>query len=291
MQPIRRFGMSAAILFSDILVIPQALGQDLRFETGEGPKLNALQSDKDFENLNLDKIDEVLSPIYETVALTRQKLKSENFDDTALIGFAGSPWTVACYMIEGGGSKTFGQTKNWAYSNPSSFQKLMDILIQATSYYLIKQVEAGAQALQLFDSWSGILDNTQFQKWSIDPTKKIIEIVRETYPDIPFIGFPRDSGDKSVSYAQQTGINAIGLDYSMSPKWARDNLQNLMPVQGNLDPHCLLVGGQLLETQANKILETLADKPFIFNLGHGVIKETPPVHVEKLCEIIRNFKK
>ena len=290
-QPIRRFGMDAAILFSDILVIPQALGQDLRFETGEGPKLDALVSDDDFKKLNFSKIDDVLNPIYETVKLTRCKLKSENHADTALIGFAGSPWTVACYMIEGGGSRSFSKTKSWAYEKPQSFQNLMDILVQATSHYLIKQVEAGAQALQLFDSWSGILDEKNFNQWVIQPTIKIITQVRSVYPDVPIIGFPREAGDLSINYAKQTGINAIGMDYSMQPEWARDNLQSILPVQGNLDPQILLEGGEKLEKQANLILENFSDKPFIFNLGHGVIKETPPAHVEKLSNIIKDLKK
>ena len=290
LQPIRRFGMDAAILFSDILVIPQALGQDLKFETGEGPKLNALKTPADIENLNLENIHQTLNPIYETVSLTRQKLKDEKLNDTALIGFAGSPWTVACYMIEGGGSKTFVKTKKWAETDPQSFQKLIDILVQATSAYLIKQIEAGAQIIQLFDSWAGLLGKEEFEKWAIEPTAKIIQAVRVTYPDIPVIGFPREAGENAISYAQKTGIQAIGMDYSMEPEWARDHLQSLLPVQGNLDPSILLEGGEALKRQAHKILEIFADKPFIFNLGHGVIKETPPEHVMQLCEIIRNFK-
>lgn len=291
MQPIRRFGMSAAILFSDILVIPQALGQDLRFETGEGPKLKALQSDEDIQNLDPKNIDEVLNPIYETVRLTRQKLKDENFEDTALIGFAGSPWTVACYMVEGGGSKTFQNTKIWAYQNPETFQNLVDILVQSTSHYLINQIEAGAEAIQLFDSWSGVLDTHNFNQWVIKPTKAIIERVKQAYPDIPVIGFPREAGDKAVKYAKETGIQALGLDFSVSPAWAKDNVQTLCPVQGNLDPVMLLAGGEMLDKTAKNILETFADKPFIFNLGHGVIKETPPEHVAQLCNIIRNFRR
>ncbi len=294
-QPIRRFGMSGAILFSDILVIPQALGQALWFEVGEGPKLDALKSPEDIKKLNLNKIDDVLNPIYETIALTQSKLISENLDQTALIGFAGSPWTVACYMIEGGGSKNsngkiFPKTKKWAYEDSENFQKLMDVLVKATSHYLIKQIEAGVEAIQLFDSWAGILDSQNFDRWVIAPTIKIIENVRKIYPDIPIIGFPREAAEMAVSYAQKTGINAIGMDYSMNPEWARDNLQSLLPVQGNLDPQLLLEGGIALEKQANKILETFASKPFIFNLGHGVIKETPIENVEKLCEIVRNFK-
>ena len=290
LQPIRRFGMSAAILFSDILVIPQALGQDLKFETGEGPRLNALETLNDIENLNLENIDQTLSPIYETVSLTRSKINHEKFNDTALIGFAGSPWTVACYMVEGRGNKTFDKTQKWATETPDIFQKLIDILVTATSHYLIKQIEAGAQIIQLFDSWSGLLDQEKFDRWVTKPTTEIIHNVRRIYPDIPIIGFPREAADMAINYAKTTGINAIGLDYSMKSDWARDNLQNILPVQGNLNPQILLEGGDNLQKTANHILETLSDKPFIFNLGHGIIKETPPEHVAQLCEIIRNFK-
>ena len=291
LQPIRRFGMSGAILFSDILVIPQALGQPLRFETGEGPKLDALETESDFVKLDISNIDEILSPIYDTVKLTRSKLSDENHEDTALIGFAGSPWTVACYMIEGGGSKTFQKTKSWAYSNPQSFQKLINILVEATSHYLIKQADAGAQALQLFDSWSGILDETQFQNWAINPTKAIIEKVKAAHPDIPFIGFPREAGDKMITYANQTKIQCLALDYSVSPQWVVDNVPQDMTIQGNLDPHVLLAGGDVLFNTAHKILEAFKDRAFIFNLGHGVIKETPPDHVAQLSKIIKDFKR
>lgn len=289
-QPIRRFNMDAAILFSDILVIPQALGQDLRFETGEGPKLNALLTSADIKKLDVENIDKTLAPIYDTVRLTRQKLLEEGFNDTALIGFAGSPWTVACYMIEGGGSKTFEATKSWAYRDPDSFSELINILCGATLHYLSKQIDAGAEAIQLFDSWAGVLDEKNFQRWVINPTKEIVNALKKRHPDIPIIGFPREAGAKAISYATETGINAISLDYSVPTEWARDQLQNLLPIQGNLDPVTLLVGGAELERSANHILETFAGQPFIFNLGHGVIKETPPEHVKKLSEIIRNFK-
>lgn len=290
MQPIRRFGMNGAILFSDILVIPQALGQALRFETGEGPKLDSISNSQELKNLNIDKIDQTLSPIYETISLTASKIKLEGFDQTSLIGFAGSPWTVACYMVEGGGSKTFEKTKKWAYQNPDSFAKLINIISEATIHYLLKQIEAGVETVQLFDSWSGILDENNFDNWVIDPTAKIVAAIKEKYPEIPVIGFPREAGAKSIQYIKNTGVNAIGLDYSMPTQWAKDNLQSILPVQGNLDPVALLAGGDILENSALKILETFSDKPFIFNLGHGVIKETPVEHVEQLSQIIRNFK-
>lgn len=290
LQPIRRFGMDAAILFSDILVIPHAMGQGLKFVSGEGPKLNALLNESDIEKLDIEQIDKTLNPVYETVSLTRSKLDAEGFEDTALIGFAGSPWTVACYMVEGGGSKTFEATKIWAYKNPESFAKLINKLCGATLHYLSKQIDAGAQTVQLFDSWSGVLDEVNFKRWVINPTREIVSALKKRHPDIKIIGFPRDAGSKAIDYARETGIDAIGIDYSMPPVWARDNLQPLMPVQGNLDPVNLLSGGLAMERAAHHILETLSDHSFIFNLGHGVIKETPIEHVEKLCEIVRNFK-
>jgi len=236
LQPIRRFGMNGAILFSDILVIPHALGQDLRFETGEGPKLNPLSTLEDIDNLNLENIDITLSPIYETLRQCRQKLADEKLNDTAMIGFAGSPW-----------------------------------------------------ALQLFDSWAGILDEKQFQKWVIEPTKAIVANIRHQHPDIPLIGFPREAGDKIINYSQQIEINGLGLDFSMSPQWAHDNLPADLCLQGNLDPHYLMIGGQAMEDEALRILEIMQDRPFIFNLGHGVIKETPPENVKMLSNIIRDF--
>ncbi|MAZ76500.1 MAG: uroporphyrinogen decarboxylase [Micavibrio sp.] len=291
LQPIRRFKMDAAILFSDILVVPQALGQKLEFLAGEGPKLNKVSNEKDLKILDVKNIDNILSPVYETIKLTRQKLTDEGFDQTALIGFAGSPWTVATYMVEGGGSKTYENVKSWAYGNPETFQKLIDILVSSTTHYLIKQIEAGVEAIQLFDSWSGVLDEDNFNKWVIVPTAQIVANVREKYPNIPIIGFPRGAGTMSKNYAEKTGITVIGLDFTMPLDWARDNLQNIMPVQGNLDPVTLLTGGEALKTAAIHILDSLSDKPFVFNLGHGVIKETPPEHVEQLVNIIRNYKK
>ena len=290
MQPIRRFGMNGAILFSDILVIPQALGQDLRFEIGEGPKLNALETEADLAKLSLEKIDQVLSPIYDTVSLTAAKLSEESFKDTTLLGFAGSPWTIACYMIEGGGSKTFEKTKKWAYQKPDSFQKLIDLICEASIYYLGKQVETGAEAVQLFDSWSGILDETNFEKWSIAPTRKISDALKEKYPDLKIIGFPREAGAKAINYVKKAGVDVLGLDFSVPVLWAKENFQTILPVQGNLDPVSLLAGGQQMEKAAMNILEAFSDKPFIFNLGHGVIKETPVEHVEKLSQIIKDFR-
>jgi len=266
-QPIRRFGMSAAILFSDILVIPQALGQDLKFETGEGPRLNALENLSDVEKLNPENIDQTLSPVYETIKQTRSKLKTEGFSDTALIGFAGSPWTVACYMIDGRGKTGFKQAKKWITETPERYKKLNDILVTATSHYLIQQIKAGAQAIQLFDSWSGLLSGDDFDRWVIEPTNQIIKNVRAVYPDILIIGFAREAGDKAIDYAKTLDIQGIGMDYSMEPMWARDNLQNILTVQGNLDPQILLEGGDNLHKQANHILETFVIRKFCLRVA------------------------
>lgn len=291
LQPIRRFQMDAAILFSDILVIPQALGQKLEFVAGEGPKLEALSFDSDLNFLNPENIDDVLSPVYETVSMTREKLKSESFDHTALIGFAGSPWTVATYMVEGGGSKTYEKVKSWAYGHPEKFQQLIDILVVSTTHYLAKQIDAGAEVIQLFDSWAGVLDEANFDKWVISPTAQIVSNLKSQYPDTPIIGFPRGAGTMSMKYAARTGITAIGLDFTMPCDWAAQNLQTSLPVQGNLDPVTLLTGGKALDFAVHYILDKFSDKAFIFNLGHGVIKETPPEHVAQVAKIIKNYKR
>lgn len=287
MQPIRRFGMDAAIIFSDILTVPMALGMDLRFETGEGPKLDALENLQEISRLNYSEFSK-FDPVYEALRLTRTALKNEGFENTALIGFAGAPWTVATYMIEGGSSRDFIKTKLMAYRDPQGFSALIDLLVEATARYLIEQVNAGAEALQIFDSWAGALDAQGFERWSIAPTKKITQRIRAVYPDIPIIGFPKGAGYNYLSYAQKTGVTAIGLDPQIPTQWAAQNLQRFMPVQGNLDPLCLLAGGESLKQAAQKILDDLGDKPFIFNLGHGIHKDTPIAHVEILVEMIKN---
>lgn len=290
MQPIRRFHMDAAILFSDILVIPHALGQDLKFVAGEGPKLTPIRSRDNLSRLSSSNFESCLSPIYETLRLTSSALKEEGYNDVSLIGFAGSPWTVACYMVEGSGSKDFMHTKIMAYSDPEIFGALIDMVTQYTAQYLIKQVEAGAEALQLFDSWSGVLDEIQFQRWVIEPTQKIVELVRKVYPDVPIIGFPKGAGFNYLPYIENTGVNAAALDSQTSPSWASKNIQTKMPVQGNLDPFCLFAGGDGLFAEVNRILETLSDGPFVFNLGHGINKDTPISHVEQVVQMVRDFK-
>jgi uroporphyrinogen decarboxylase len=284
LQPIRRFGMHGAILFSDILVIPQALGQNLSFEAGEGPKLETLEN---WNSLNLSRIHDTLGPIYETVSNIRTSLKSENFPQTALIGFAGSPWTVACYMIEGQGSKDFAAAKLLAASNPQKFSALIDILVEATIQYLSRQAEAGAEALQLFESWAGQADASGFERWIIEPTAKIVAALRQRHPQIPIIGFAKGAGAWLPSYAARTGIQGTGLDSLTPLDWVKGNLPQTLCLQGNLDPWVLAAGGPALENAAKRILDSLQGRPFIFNLGHGIDKSTPLAHVEALVRIIK----
>ncbi len=286
-QPIRRFEMDAAIIFSDILVIPHALGQHLEFVQGEGPKLNPVRNIQELSKLNFDNFDKILNPVYEALDKVSTGLKVEGYNNTALIGFCGAPWTVACYMVEGGGSKDFINTKKLAFSDPETFAKLIDLLVESSAKYLINQVNAGADALQIFDSWAGALDAQSFQKWVIEPTKRIIELVHKIHPNVPIIGFPRCAGANYISYAKETGVSALGLDQAVDTRWAVDNLQPLLPVQGNLDPICLLTGGDALKRAAEKIITDLSDGNFIFNLGHGIHKDTPPENVAQLVKIIR----
>jgi len=284
LQPIRRFGMDGAILFSDILVIPDALGQPVTFQEGEGPKLTPLISDQDVKLLNLDRVDGHCAPVFETVSRVKAGLMAENFLQTSLIGFCGSPWTVACYMIEGGGSRDFEKARAWSYSNRKSFERLMDVLVEASIRYLSGQVRAGAEIVQLFDSWAGILDRQSFLDWVITPTKKIIATLKKEHPTIPIIGFPRGAGVFLQSYAGETGIDGLGLDYGVDCAWAARTLPSDIILQGNLDPLRLLTGGDTLFNEMENIYNSLAPRGFIFNLGHGVIKQTPVDHVSRLTD-------
>ena len=281
LQPIRRFGMDAAILFSDILTVPMALGQDLKFAAGEGPVLGELDIDR------LEYNPEVVQPVFDAVKEIRSQLGHEGFDDCTLIGFAGAPWTVATYMVEGGGSKDYAKTKALAYGDSERFKTLMDKLVDATSRYLIAQVEAGAEALQIFDSWAGALDPHGFQHQVIEPTKEIVRRIKAVYPDVPIVGFPRGAAMHYTAYVRQTGVDAVAIDTLVCTRWAKNNLQPFKPVQGCLDPMRLLAGGAGLEKAARKIISDLSDGPFVFNLGHGIHKETPIEHVEQLVKVIR----
>lgn len=283
LQPLRRYGMDAAILFSDILVTPHAMGQPLTFTEGEGPKLEPVRCVDDLKRLSLDKLHDRLAPVYETV----NRLSTAIPNTTALIGFAGSPWTIACYMVEGGGSKEFIHVKRWAYGDPTGFQKLIDLIVEATISYLLKQAEAGAEALQLFDSWAGVLPAGEFRRWVIAPTRRIVDAVKAVHPDLPIIGFPRGAGFCYEAYVQESGVDAVGLDTTVPAAWAAEHLQPLKPVQGNLDPIHLVAGGGAMRAAAGEIMRAFAGRPYIFNLGHGVVPSTPPEHVAQLAALIR----
>lgn len=290
LQPVRRFGMDAAILFSDILVVPQAMGVDLAFTEGEGPRLEALRDLSRLPVFDGDAFDSVLSPVFETVRQVRRGLEAEGFGDRALIGFAGAPWTIACYMIEGGGSRDFLRTRHLALSQPEAFEALIALLTQATIRYLSHQIRAGAEAVQIFDSWAGVLDGESFARWAIAPIEKIASALHAAFPDVPVIGFPRGAGVSYAAFACDAGVDAVALDSFVPCDWAARSVQTRVPVQGNLDPVALLAGGSAMECAAHKILGAFCSRPFVFNLGHGVIKETPVAHVSRLCDIVREWK-
>ena len=286
LQPIRRYSMDGAILFSDILMIPQALGRSLEFVAGEGPKLNPIRTPDDMANMVYNPAQ--LDPIYETVSNVAAGLAGEGFEDTTLIGFCGAPWTVACYMVNGQGSKDgFQAVKAFAASYPSDFETLLEHIATASADYLIKQIEAGAEAVKIFDSWAGLTPDDRFDDFILKPTARIIELVQQTHPKTPIIGFPRGAGERSKHYAQQLKISAIAIDQSMDRRWAVDHLAPHCALQGNLDPETLIVGGVALEKEVRSILDEWRGVPYIFNLGHGIDKTTPPEHVSTLLQIIR----
>ncbi|MFO0389150.1 MAG: uroporphyrinogen decarboxylase [Alphaproteobacteria bacterium] len=282
LQPIKRFGMDAAIIFSDILVIPHAMGIDVRFEEGRGPILTPVRTADEIRNLkHLDK--KFLSPVYQALALTKSKLPEE----TSLIGFAGLPWTLACYMIEGGSSKEFSEIKKIMQGNPELFSELTEKLIAAITDHVLLQIEAGAEIIQLFDSWAGILSDEEFTRWSVVPTKKIVDGIRKYHRDIPIIGFPRQAGVKFLQYAKETGVNAVSIDNSISLEWARSTLQPQTVVQGCLSNEVLTGNVELLLKEAREIINNFKDKPFVFNLGHGILPHTPVQNVQALCDYIK----
>ena len=283
LQPIRRFGMDAAILFADILLIPDGLGQALDYREGEGPILEPIRNVAELSALSLDNLHTKVAPVYETVG----RLAEELPDNVALIGFAGAPWTVATYMVEGRGSRDHAIVKQWAYGDPDGFGQLIDLLVTATVEYLGKQVEAGAEAVQLFDTGAGALSETAFQRWCIEPVQQIITQLRRNYPDLPIIGFPRGVGAGYKTFAKTAGVNGVSLDWTVPLDWTVAELQGDVTVQGNLDPRLLVIGGAAMEAEIQRILETLGKGPFIFNLGHGIVPETPPEHVGRLAEILR----
>jgi uroporphyrinogen decarboxylase len=281
LQPIRRFGFDGAILFSDILVVPHALGQKLWFEEGEGPRLAPALASHDLSALV--SAPERLSSIYETVRRVRAGLPPE----TTLLGFAGSPWTVATYMIAGQGSKEQAEARRYAYRDPQAFKAIIDAISDMSVDYLSKQIEAGADAVQLFDSWSGSLSPAQFEQWVIAPTAAIVTRLNALHPDTPIIGFPKGAGGKLPAYARETGVSAVGVDETVDPQWAADALPKDMPVQGNLDPLALIAGGEALEHAIDRIIAAFVDRPHVFNLGHGILPDTPITHVEALVARVR----
>ena len=280
LQPVRRFGMDAAILFADILLVPHVLGQKVEFGE-DGPILEPIAEGSGISGLRRGGFSG-LDPVYETVRRCRAGLPSE----TALIGFAGSPWTVATYMVEGGASRDFRATKAWAYRDPHGFGALIGLIVEATVEYLSGQITAGADAIQLFDSWAGVLTEVGFSRWVIEPTRRITARLKERFPAVPVIGFPRGAGLFYQRYVAESGVGAVGIDTVVSTAFAREMLQGRVAVQGNLDPVALLVGGAVMEEEVRAIRRALGGGPFIFNLGHGVLPQTPPENVAALARLL-----
>ena len=284
LQPIRRFGFDGAILFSDILIVPYAMGQELQFLAGEGPHLSPRLIDAALDSLTA--VPERLSPIYETVRQVRAALPA----DKTMLGFAGSPWTVATYMVAGEGSRDQHDTRAMAYRDPAAFQAIIDAVVDVTVDYLAGQIEAGAEAVQLFDSWAGSLAPAEFERWVIAPNAAITDRIKARFPETPVIGFPKGSGEKLPAYARETGVHAVGIDETIDPLWAAKELPAGLPVQGNLDPLLLLAGGAELERQTLRVLDAFADRPHVFNLGHGIGQFTPIEHVEQLLALVRGWR-
>jgi uroporphyrinogen decarboxylase len=282
LQPLKRFAeLDAAILFSDILIVPFAIGQNLSFVAGEGPRLTP--------TLLASKLEELtehqgrLDPIYTTVA----KVKAQLDPSKMLIGFAGSPWTVATYMVAGQGSREQAEARRFAYADPEAFGAIINRISEVTLEYLSAQIEAGAEAVQLFDSWAGSLSPAQFERWVVAPTAGIVAKLRQRHPDVPIIGFPKGAGGKLAAYARETGVSAIGLDETVDPVWAAKELPADLPVQGNLDPLAMIAGGDELSAAVRRILDAFAGRPHIFNLGHGILQDTPIAHVQDMLRQVK----
>ena len=284
LQPVRRFGFDGAILFSDILIVPHAMGQDLTFGPGEGPRLTPPLVDHALEGLQ--SVPERLEAIYRTVARVRAQLSPE----TTLLGFAGSPWTVATYMVAGEGSKDHHAAREMAYRDPGAFGAIIAAIEAVTIDYLAGQIGAGAEAVQLFDSWAGALAPDEFERWVIAPNARIAAAVKERCPGVPIIGFPKGAGAKLAAYARETGVDTVGIDETIDPVWAARELPSGLPVQGNLDPLLLLAGGPRLVERTEQILRAFADRPHVFNLGHGIGQHTPIANVELLRDTVRQWR-
>ncbi len=282
LQPVRRFGMDAAILFSDLPLLPWALGQGLEYRDGEGPVLPPIRDAAGLSRLDPARVGTALAPVMETVQRVRAAA-----GDAALIGWAGSPFTVACYMVEGRGSKDFFHTRLLAYRDPPLFRRLLDIVTNATIEYLSAQIAAGAEAAMLFDSWAGLLSPALFREHVIGPTARIVAALRERHTAVPIIGFPRLAGSLLGEYAKRTGVQAVGMDSSADPALAAAQTPPAVALQGNLDPAAHVAGGAAMQAEARGIVTTLRGRPHIFNLGHGIVPETPPEHVAQLVQAVR----
>lgn len=283
LQPIARFGLDAAILFSDILVVPYGLGADVTFREGEGPVLKPVRSMPEVASLALPGLVGRLATVYEIV----RRLSRELPPAVTLIGFAGAPWTVATYLVEGGTSRDFRIVREWALGRPDDFAALIDILEAATFEHLSAQVDAGAEVVQIFDSWAGLLPEGAFRRFVIEPTRRIVAALHARHPGLPVIGFPRGAGLLYEAYFAETGVTALGLDQTVPLGFARDRLQRIGPVQGNLDPVLLVIGGGRMEEAIDAIEAELGASPFILNLGHGILPETPPENVARLVDRVR----
>ena len=284
LQPIRRFGFDAAILFSDILVVPHALGRSVTFESGEGPRLEPLDDAAKLNALASTADETIFGPIYEAVRRVKRELPA----NVALLGFCGAPWTVATYMIAGRGTPDQAPARLMAYREPQAFARMIDILVAVSSGYLVEQVRAGADAVQIFDTWAGVLPPREFARWCIEPVRQIIANVCGEIPDARIIGFPRSAGASLATYVQSVPVDAVSIDWTAEPSFVRQHVQSRVAVQGNLDPLVLLAGGAALDRAIDDILENYGAKPFIFNLGHGILPDTPIAHVEQTLRHIRN---
>ena len=283
LQPIRRFGFDAAILFSDILVVPHALGRTVTFEVGEGPRLEPLDSAAKLNALATQENEAVFAPVYEAVRRVKARLPP----NVALLGFCGAPWTVATYMVAGRGTPDQAPARVLAYREPEAFARMIGILVDVSSRYLVAQLKAGADAVQIFDTWAGVLPPAEFARWAIEPVKEIIANVRREVPDAKIIGFPRGAGASLAGYVDQVPVDAVSIDWTAEPSFVRERIQNRVAVQGNLDPLALLAGGAALDRAVDGILENFGAGPHIFNLGHGILPETPIAHVEQTLKRIR----
>ena len=283
LQPVRRFGFDAAILFSDILVVPLALGRKVWFVEGEGPRLEPLSDAKVLLSVRREADADVLAPIYETVKRVKEALPAQ----IALIGFCGAPWTVATYMVAGQGTSDQAPAKTLAARAPQAFQHVIDCLVEASVDYLMRQLEAGADVVQIFDTWAGALPVNDFERWCVQPTKQLIAKLRARKPGAKVIGFPRGAGKNVPRYVEETGVDAVGLGNELDRAYARDEIQTRVPVQGNVDPQILLAGGAALDREVDDVLEKFGQGPLIFNLGHGILPTTPIAHVERMVERVR----